>query len=1454
MKTKLTILLMGLSFLPFFSLNAQSCGIKDPSIERHTSCPTTHSELALKSVHWFNVLNNFISTSDYYYEGQGCNFGSFLAAGGIRVGYCKNCFSYGCYNTYYPGCGRAGIFLNFNDGAQDPKYKEFIGTKVDLVSGRNYVLSIDIQRSNEPSTRNVERDLAIYGYNGPIPAAQVSYCPSGAIALDTIPYGMFNDDTNHTIISTFRPGQAFSYLFIGPVSDNYDAVQIGYVYLDKILLTDLSDSTLTPWIKYEGNDSRSCCFSGKKTDFILVGNKAPRGTTVSWGQKTSNPQSVVFTTPTDSFTRISGTGPMITGTYEYYYTWSKFGCSITDTFVLNVMNNPSANAGVDFAVCNASSFSLNALTPSLSIIDSRSYLSWWSIVDPSKPDGTYSFPLTTPLSSSDQYCDVGPGALTYALNYSITSNLTRLPNAPFSFAHQCDTFQFIWNIVDECNQFSSDTVKVYAFQLKIKGDSLSICPGDTTRYIYEDIDSLYNSKHRSKDSLQYTWSIMQDSGAIHLVGNIHNDSIRVTGVRPGYYTIKLSVYDSHNTQCDSLFAIRTVYVRDTLKLLHPPDIVLCGDTIPSIRQGAAPDGAIFWWDVVDYSQPDSLFTLSNRLFPDWPSDGISNGHTASPISWDSTGLTSSDRYTIFSFPFMYPEDSFTLIYNIINPCDTNDIRHDTVNVRINYVHITSNSLLACYGDTSILLFETNEPVFHNSTTDTSLHYSWRQISGPGPVHFVGDTLSDSIYCFAPNISGTYVVALDLYDSDDPYCSTTSSKYSFTILSVPDVSTTSANVDIHVCNSLLVPFTFLMNASPSIATINRYGFQTWWSLIDYSEPDSEYTFVTGCVPADGFDNGNVSCGFDLTCGNVASFASDAPNCFFTIVEWGCYDFIWHLKYDCNENHIYIEDTVRVCWDFLEPSAFAGNDDTVTCNVYQLNGSTSSASAANSGCFNWHQLTDLSPSHQKISLIDSTNNVAYMIGLDTITPGWYYFEYRIGCSDCFKTDTVAIYIPNSLPTPNIHLSCVPASMYLCPGDSITIAASGADQYQFIVNGLSVTELSPINHFTYGSWLSDTNIIQVIAYDNALGCFSTSDTSLLKIVHTITKPSILTDSIIFCAGSNTYLVAQTDYASQNILWYSSADGFSAALNGPSGTAPGDSFIVSPSIPTLYKGIIFDVASGCKGDDSISVLVTPITVGIPNPIAQNDTSFCITGDSISISIMVSNSLYAGSWTYRSNAFASFSNITNPASNINTALGDFVVIWTENNLGCTGSDSFELHVLDYPLVNAGEDSIICSGKSIRLYGEGDAASFVWLPIDAVENANSLHSKTQNIFQDIYFILEGENGNGLCKSRDTVEIFIQECPSDIKVPDAFSPNGDGINDFFTIFTYKMKDYEIWIFNRWGENLYYSNDLNETNLLEKGWDGRFNGSIQEVGTYVYLIKAVNRDDENIVLKGNLSIVK
>ena len=1445
MKTKFTISILVLLLCSYYISLAQYCGIKDPSIERFSTCPTSHSQLYLKSYHWFNVLNPSISTADYFHEGNSCNFGGFIAAGGIKISYCSTCFRNACSNKYYQGCGRAGIFLNYNDGSQDPKYKEYIGTRVDLIRGRNYNLSIDIQRSNDPSSNTLERDLAIYGYNGALPAAQVGFCPSGAIALDTISRSLLNTDSNVTLYTNFICPANFDYLLIGPVCDGIDATRIGYVYLDKILLSDTRDSTMTPWIKFAGKDSRACCFSGFRSDFELQGNKAPSGTSVLWSQKTTNPTTLSFITPNDSSTRITGTGYLTPGTYDFYYSWNKFGCAMTDTITINVLNNPRANAGADIVVCNGSALVMNASAPTLAEINSRNYLSWWSIIDPASSTGNYSFPLTDPTR---QACTQGPEPMHVSLNY--VPNATNSPTANFTSLHQADTFKFIWNIVDDCNTYSSDTVTTYNYQFLLAYDSVNICPGDTSGYILESTDSTYNSIHVNRTPLYYTWTILNDSGAAHLVGNIHGDRIRLTSNYSGYFTILVDVYDSTNRLCNHYTSRVTVYIRDTLKVLHPRDIVICGEEQITIVQGFVPPGTEWWWDVVDYTQPDSLFTLFNPDYPSLPNDGIMTSMVKYPNKLDSASAIPNDYYSLFVFPYLGPHDTFTLIYNIRNSCYPYNILKDTVNIITNHLLISGGPPMTCPGDTSIFLFETNFPITANDRSDTSLHYQWYYVSGLSTMWFDSMSTRDSVICNVYNIPGAYTAGLRVYDSDDSTCPYLTSTFSFNVLSPVIMDSMTAGPDIRVCNSQLTPYSLVMNARPTIATLNALGYETWWSLVDYAQPDTEYIFNNGCEPADGFDNGNITCGFDMICGSVNPFSSDAPNCFFIIDNWGCYDFIWHLRYKCNGIEFYKADTVQFCWDFLEPTANAGFNDTATCNVFQLVGNTSAASAANNGCFLWRQIN--STTGVVVQIADSSNNIAYLVGLDSIPAGTYYFEYTVGCGTCSKRDTVAIYIPGSLPGPSIHLSSNATDIYLCKGDSVTISASGADQYQFFVNGISVNTLSASNTYTNSHWAIDTNYITVIAYDAVLNCFSTADTALLFIFNSLDSLHIYDDSILFCAGSQTFLTGTTPYSSQRIYWFSQTDNYHTPINLPNGSASGDSVRVAPVLPTYYKATLYDTASLCWSYDTITVKVIPLVVALPNPSVANDTSICAYDDSVLVDLKVFNQLYPGNWTITSSQVIYFTDHSIPNQSVYLPIGVHSFVWTESNLGCTDNDSMTIHILSYPNIDAGNDTTLCKGKQIILQGIGNASNYRWFPSDSVINATELHSLTHKIYSDYILILEGTDD--ICKSTDTVSLKVINCPSDVKAPSAFSPNGDGNNDFFTVYTYQMKSYEIWIYNRWGENVYYSNNLDETNDLNKGWNGTYKGSIQEAGVYVYYIKALNSEDETIELKGNITLVK
>lgn len=92
--------------------------------------------------------------------------------------------------------------------------------------------------------------------------------------------------------------------------------------------------------------------------------------------------------------------------------------------------------------------------------------------------------------------------------------------------------------------------------------------------------------------------------------------------------------------------------------------------------------------------------------------------------------------------------------------------------------------------------------------------------------------------------------------------------------------------------------------------------------------------------------------------------------------------------------------------------------------------------------------------------------------------------------------------------------------------------------------------------------------------------------------------------------------------------------------------------------------------------------------------------------------------------------------------------------------------------------------------------------------------------------------------------------SHIDIPNAFSPNGDGINEIFRVksTTTGITEFRAIIYNRWGQKLYEWTDLNG------GWDGTFNGSPVKQGTYFVLIKAKGSDGQTHTIKRDVNLLR
>jgi gliding motility-associated-like protein len=94
--------------------------------------------------------------------------------------------------------------------------------------------------------------------------------------------------------------------------------------------------------------------------------------------------------------------------------------------------------------------------------------------------------------------------------------------------------------------------------------------------------------------------------------------------------------------------------------------------------------------------------------------------------------------------------------------------------------------------------------------------------------------------------------------------------------------------------------------------------------------------------------------------------------------------------------------------------------------------------------------------------------------------------------------------------------------------------------------------------------------------------------------------------------------------------------------------------------------------------------------------------------------------------------------------------------------------------------------------------------------------------------------NSCGMATNNMYVDIGQCDDCIQVPNVFTPNNDGHNDYFQMLTTcEVIGFNIKIYNRWGQQIFTSNDVS------RSWDGSFNGTSQDVGVYIYVLDYQSR---------------
>lgn len=263
----------------------------------------------------------------------------------------------------------------------------------------------------------------------------------------------------------------------------------------------------------------------------------------------------------------------------------------------------------------------------------------------------------------------------------------------------------------------------------------------------------------------------------------------------------------------------------------------------------------------------------------------------------------------------------------------------------------------------------------------------------------------------------------------------------------------------------------------------------------------------------------------------------------------------------------------------------------------------------------------------------------------------------------------------------------------------------------------------------------------------------------------------------------------------------------------------------------------NGCEVIDTANI---PAFV-IVNANAGADTTVCA-GATLVLDAIPGDVMLWEPATYLSNTTVPDPVVSNITDSI---VYTYTVRETGSGFGCYDIDTVRVNVLPTYGIEVTQDTFALEGQPIQLntVTEGNFVSYQWIPESGLDQA-TIPDPVATILASTRYVLLATNDYG-CIEGDSVLIELVE---DLTVYNAFSPNGDFINEYFEIDNAsKFPDIVVQVFNRWGTRIFYSEGYSD----DQRWDGTYNGKEAPVGTYYYVI--IPKPDATPIT-GNVTIIR
>ncbi len=418
--------------------------------------------------------------------------------------------------------------------------------------------------------------------------------------------------------------------------------------------------------------------------------------------------------------------------------------------------------------------------------------------------------------------------------------------------------------------------------------------------------------------------------------------------------------------------------------------------------------------------------------------------------------------------------------------------------------------------------------------------------------------------------------------------------------------------------------------------------------------------------------------------------------------------------------------------------------------------------------------------------------------------------------------------------------PQTVAACFGEMVTISGGSApDGYVYVWTPEESLDLTdPANPVAN---VDETTTFTVVVSDPETGCIADPQQVTVEVSEEIGFTAAPADTTLCEPGDVTIGGTTMLEGGANIVWYSDAD-----LTDSIGMGSSVTVSVTDMSVTVF-GVATDPLTGCADTISSTINYDPITDGFPPTmldVCAGESSDLIPGGG--------NSGYV--YTYEPDDDLDLTDPSNPTILTGTSQTILVTIFDPVR-GCTVETTIMVNATTLDVSGtATPDSILLGESSVLDILGCDSCMVEWeVPNGGIEPPTG-PNVTVTPDREGEFIYTATVTEGACTQVVLIPLVVTEAicdPDRFYLPNAFSPNGDGENDELRLrssFIDQITEFELIVFDRWGEQMYRSQDANGF------WNGRFKNDACEPDVYGYWMRLICPTGEVLVQQGNITLLR